>query len=167
MLYVHGMGHFHPEIVISNQFLVDLDIGTSNEWILERVGIVNRRTVLPLEYIRRTKNTDFRAAYEARVYTNAQMAARAARMALERASIRMEDVGMIVAGSSSPDNIAPAESSAVAAELGIEAPCFDMNSACSSFGMQMNFLSRQQSGMHASPSPGRTQTPYRPSSKKQ
>ena len=142
MLYVHGMGHFHPEIVISNPFLENLDIGTSYEWILERVGIVNRRTVLPLDYIRRTKNADFRAAYEARVYTNAQMAARAARMALERASIRMEDVGMIVAGSSSPDNIAPAESSAVAAELGIEAPCFDMNSACSSFGMQMNFLSK-------------------------
>ena len=36
MLYLHGMGHFHPENVISNKFLEDLDIGTSNEWILER-----------------------------------------------------------------------------------------------------------------------------------
>jgi len=49
---------------------------------------------------------------------------------------------MVIAGSSSPDNIAPAESSAVAAELGIEVPCLDMNSACSSFGMQINFLSK-------------------------
>lgn len=145
MLYLHGMGHFNPEIVISNQFLEDLNIGTSNEWILERVGIANRRTVLPLEYIKRTKNEDFRAAFEARLYTNAQMAAKAAREALKRASLQPEDIGMVIAGSSSPDNIAPAESSAVAAELGIEVPCLDMNSACSSFGMQINFLSKMDS----------------------
>lgn len=142
MLYLHGMGHFHPDHILSNQFLVDLDIGTSHEWIEERVGIVNRRTVLPLEYIRETKNADFRAAYEARQYKNSQMAALAARQALARAGLKKEDIGMIVAGSSSPDNVAPAESSAVAAELGIEVPCADMNSACSSFGMQINFLSK-------------------------
>ncbi|HLZ18074.1 MAG TPA: ketoacyl-ACP synthase III [Smithellaceae bacterium] len=142
MLYLHGMGHFNPENVISNQFLEDLDIGTSGEWILDRVGIVNRRTVLPLEYIRQTKNADFRAAFEVRQYRNADMAAKAARMALERASLKLQDIGMVIAGSSSPDNIAPAESSAVAASLGIDVPSFDMNSACSSFGMQINFLSK-------------------------
>ncbi|PKN19523.1 MAG: ketoacyl-ACP synthase III [Deltaproteobacteria bacterium HGW-Deltaproteobacteria-6] len=143
-MYLHAMGHFNPENIISNKFLEDLDIGTSNDWILERVGIVNRRTVLPLDYIKETKNADFRAAFEAGCYKNAQMAAQAARKALERASLKPEDIGMVIAGSSSPDNIAPAESSAVAAELGIEVPCLDMNSACSSFGMQMNFLSKMQ-----------------------
>jgi len=144
MLYLHGMGHFNPENIISNQFLEDLDIGTSNEWIIERVGIVNRRTVLPLDYIKATKNADFRAAFEARLYKNSQMAAVAARKALARASLTLGDIGMVIAGSSSPDNIAPAESSAVAAQLGIDVPCLDMNSACSSFGMQINFLSKMQ-----------------------
>ena len=144
MLYLHGMGHFNPEEVISNHFLEELDIGTNNEWILDRVGIVNRRTVLPLDYIRRTKNADYREAYDVRRYTNAQMAARAARLALDRAGLTLGDSGMSVAGSSSPDHIAPAESSSIAAELGIDVPCLDMNSACSSFGMQINFLSRMQ-----------------------
>ena len=144
MLYLHGMGHFHPENVISNRFLEDLDIGTSNEWILERVGIVNRRTVLPLDYIQRTKNADGRAAFEASLYKNSQMAACAARMAVERAGLKIEDIGMVVAGSSSPYDIAPAEASAVAARLGLDVPCLDMNSACSSFGMQINFLSKMQ-----------------------
>lgn len=144
MLYLHGIGHFNPENVISNRFLEDLDIGTNNEWILERVGIVARRTVLPLDYIQKTKNADFHAAFEARLYTNAQMAARAARMALARTSLKIDDIGMVIAGSSSPDHIAPAEASAVAAELGIDVPCLDMNSACSSFGMQINFLSKMQ-----------------------
>ena len=142
MLYLHGMGHFNPENIISNRFLEELNIGTNHDWILERVGIVNRRTVLPLDYIRKTKNTDFRAAFEARQYKNADMGAKAAGDAIERASLNLEDIGMIIAGSSSPDSIAPAESSAIAARLGIDVPCLDMNSACSSFGMQINFLSK-------------------------
>ncbi len=36
-LYLHGLGHFHPENQITNQFLTDLDIGTNQEWIEERV----------------------------------------------------------------------------------------------------------------------------------
>ena len=55
MLYLHGIGHFNPENMITNPFLEELDIGTTNEWILERVGIQNRRTVLPLEYIKKRK----------------------------------------------------------------------------------------------------------------
>ena len=68
MLYLHSMGHFNPENIITNKFLEDLDIGTNNEWILERVGIQNRRTVLPLDYIKKTKNSDPRAAFEARQF---------------------------------------------------------------------------------------------------
>ena len=55
-LYIHGMGHFHPGNIVDNAFLEELDIGTNEEWILERVGIHARRTVLPLDYIRETKN---------------------------------------------------------------------------------------------------------------
>jgi 3-oxoacyl-[acyl-carrier-protein] synthase-3 len=142
MLYLHSMGHFNPANIISNKFLEDLDIGTNNEWILERVGIQNRRTILSLDYIKTTKNINPLAAFEARDYTNCQMGVAAARMALARASLTKADIGMIISGSSCPDNIAPAEASAIAAELGIEVPCFDMNSACSTFGMQINFLSR-------------------------
>lgn len=140
MLYLHGMGHFHPENIISNQFLEELNIGTTHEWIMERVGIQNRRTVLPLDYIRKTKNVNPLESFSIRQYTNAQMSAKAARLALKRAGLKPKDIGMIISGSSSPDNITPAEASAVAAELNIEVPCFDLNSACSTFGMQVNVL---------------------------
>jgi 3-oxoacyl-[acyl-carrier-protein] synthase-3 len=141
MLYLHGLGHFHPENVITNRFLEELDIGSSEEWILERVGIRTRHTSLPLDYIKTTKNQDTRAACEAGLYTNAQSGARAASLALERAGLKPEDVGMVVSGSSAPDYVIPAEAAIVAAELGIDAFCFDLNSACSSFGVQLKFLS--------------------------
>jgi 3-oxoacyl-[acyl-carrier-protein] synthase-3 len=144
MLYLHAMGHFNPDNIITNKFLEDLDIGTSEEWILERVGIKTRHTVLPLDYIRQTKNANPLEAFLVRKYRNSQMGAAAARMALTHAALKPEDIGMLISGSSAPDHIAPAESSAIAAQIGIEVPCLDMNSACSSFGMQINFLSRMK-----------------------
>ncbi len=142
MIYVHGMGHFYPENIITNQFLEDLDIGSNSEWILERVGIITRRTCLPLDYIKTTKNRDPRAAVEAARYGNAQTGAAAARMAIERAGLKPEDVGMVVSGSSAPDHCSPAEAASVAGELGIEVPCFDLSSACTTYGAQVNFLNR-------------------------
>ncbi len=140
MIYLHGLGHFYPENVITNRFLEELDIGTSDDWILERVGIRTRRTVLPLDYIRETKNRDPRAALEASPYGNTRSGAVAARMALDRAGLKPEDIGLVISGSSAPDSLTPAEAATVAAELGIDAPCFDLNSACTSFGMQVHFL---------------------------
>jgi 3-oxoacyl-[acyl-carrier-protein] synthase-3 len=142
MLFLHGLGHFHPENELTNRFLEELDIGTNEEWILSRVGIKNRRTVLPLDYIRETKNRDLRAAEEAVLYTNAQTGARAARMAMERAGVSPKDIGMVVAGDCSPQTLIPSEAAAVAKELGLDVPAFDMHSACSTFGAHLHFLSK-------------------------
>lgn len=139
MLYLHGFGHFHPENELDNRFLESLDIGTNDEWITSRVGIKNRRTVLPLDYIRTTKNKDPAAALEARLYSNAETCRRAALMAVERAGIALSDVGMVIAGSSSPDHCIPTEASCAARALGLEVPAFDMNAACSSFGLMAHF----------------------------
>lgn len=140
MLYLHGVGHFHPENEIDNAFLESLDIGTNDEWIVSRVGIRNRRTVLPLDYIRTTKNQDLRAAQEARLYTNAECSRRAALMAIERAGIRVEDVGMVLGGTSSPDMCIAGESSRAAKELGLEVPAIDLSAACSTFGGMLHFV---------------------------
>jgi 3-oxoacyl-[acyl-carrier-protein] synthase III len=140
-MYLHGLGHFHPENEITNQFLTDLDIGTNAEWIEERVGILSRRTVLSLDYIKETLNRDLTQAPDACLYTHAETGARAARMALERAGLQASDIGMVIAGGCNPDFMSPADACAIAAELGIEAPAFDMNSACTSFHVALYSLS--------------------------
>lgn len=141
MIYFHGFGHFHPENEIDNAFLESLDIGTNDEWITSRVGIKNRRTVLPLDYIRTTRNKDLRAGQEARLYTNAETGKRAAMMAIERAGLKPSDIGLVIAGGSSPDYCIPAEASTVAKELGIEVPALDIQCACSTFGSHVYFAS--------------------------
>lgn len=139
-MFLHSVGHFHPENVITNAFLEELGIETTASWILERVGIHQRHTVLPLDYIRQTKNRDVRGAVEAQLYTNAETGLRAAQMALSRAGLKSQDLGMVVAGGCSPDECIPAAACRVAEALGVEAPALDISAACSSFGAQLHFL---------------------------
>lgn len=140
MTYIHGLGHFHPENIIDNAFLRDLDIGTDGDWIMERVGIERRRTVLPLDYIKTTRNADPRQAIEASLYSNAQTGARAAQRAIAAAGLNPGDIGLVISGSCSPQSSCPAEACTIAAELDIDAPAFDLNSACSSLAAQLHFL---------------------------
>jgi 3-oxoacyl-[acyl-carrier-protein] synthase-3 len=144
-LYLHGLGHAHPSNEISNRFLEELDIGTDDAWIVERVGIRSRRTVLPLDYIRATKNADPRAALEAAQIDNAGLAARASRMALERAGVVAAHIGLVIAGNSAADSLGcPAEACNVAAALDLDVPAFDVTSACTSFYVHLHFLSLMQ-----------------------
>lgn len=128
-----GLGHFHPENEITNQFLEDLDIGTNDEWIMERTGIRSRRTSLPLDYIRTTRNQDPRGAVEAAEISNAEMGACAARLALARAGIGVGDVGLLIGGGCAPNTVSPAEACNIGAALGLRTACLDVNSACTSF----------------------------------
>ena len=140
-VYLHGLGHFHPEVEITNRFLEDLDIGTDDAWIMERVGIRTRRTLLPLDYIRDTRNRDPRMASEAMLYGNAETGRRAALMAIARAGIDKSEIGMVIAGSCVPDMVTPADACGIAAALGLEVPCFDVNSACTSFHVALHLIS--------------------------
>ena len=143
-LYLHSLGHFHPENEITNRFLEELDIGTDEQWILERVGIRSRRTVLPLDYIRDTRNRDTRQAMEVAVYTHADTGVLATDMALERAGITSDAIGMVIAGSSRPGLSTPADACHIAAMLEVEAPAFDMNSACTSMWVALYMLSNMR-----------------------
>ena len=144
-LHLHGLGHFQPQNEITNRFLEDLDIGTTDDWIMERVGIRSRRTTLPLDYIRATKNEEPRAALEAAEYSNPQMAAHAARLAVERAGLKISDIGMVFSGSSAPDSASPCEAAYIARELDLEVPVLDINSACTSLFAQLYVLSLMRS----------------------
>ena len=143
-LYVHGLGHFHPENEITNRFLAELDIGTDEEWIIERVGIRSRRTVLALDYIRDTRNRDPSQAREAALYTHADTGVLATEMALERAGVTRDAIGMVIAGSSRPGLSSPADACHIAAGLGMEVPALDINSACTSMWVAMYMLSNMR-----------------------
>jgi 3-oxoacyl-[acyl-carrier-protein] synthase-3 len=139
-IFLHGAGHWHPDTRLDNAFLESLDLGTSDAWILQRVGIRTRHTALSLDYIRTTRNRDPREAAFASSCDGVDMAARAATLALGRAGISPDDIGLVIAGASAPGHTAPAIASLIAERLRISAPAFDLNAACSSFVLHASLL---------------------------
>jgi len=144
VLYLHGIGHYHPANVIDNAFLTALDIGVDPTWVDERVGIQERRTSMSLDYIRQTKNKDTREAAAASTVSTMEMAREAANLALQRAGLEGSAVGMVIAGGCCPEMLIPAEASRIAAALGIAALTLDVSAACSSFVAHLHFVSQMR-----------------------
>jgi 3-oxoacyl-[acyl-carrier-protein] synthase III len=112
---VIGLGHHVPETVITNQYLTTL-MDTTEEWIVERTGIKERRWIDP------SKDTV------------ANMAAKATRMALQRAGLKEKDVEFIVFATITPDYFFPGNGVLLQRELGLEGiGALDVRNACSGF----------------------------------
>ncbi|NJN28876.1 MAG: hypothetical protein HC819_24360 [Cyclobacteriaceae bacterium] len=110
-----GLGHHVPETVITNAQLSSM-MDTTNEWIIERTGIKERRWIDP------TKDTV------------ANMAAKATRMALERAKLTEKDIEFIVFATITPDYFFPGSGVLLQRELGLESiGALDIRNACSGF----------------------------------
>lgn len=142
-IVLSGMGHWFPETVLDNPFFDALDIGSSAQWIDERVGIRERRSVLAREDIvrlRRGEVTRAQLVAEGRVMTMAQMSKEPWRMALERARSGNRDVAPdhVIAGTSVPDWDIPANACSIAGSLGLQVAAFDVNSACSTFVVNLH-----------------------------
>jgi 3-oxoacyl-[acyl-carrier-protein] synthase-3 len=118
MLYskVVGLGHHVPERVITNEYL-STRMDTSNEWIVERTGILERRWI------------------DANKDTVANMAAKATRMALERAGLTEKDIDFIVFATITPDYFFPGSGVLLQRELGLDGSiaALDIRNACSGF----------------------------------
>jgi len=111
-----GLGHHVPETVITNEYLSTL-MDTNNDWIVERTGIQERRWIDP------TKDTV------------ANMAAKASRMALERAGLGEKDIDFIVFATITPDYFFPGSGVLLQRELGLDGKiaALDIRNACSGF----------------------------------
>ena len=143
-LYLHGLGHFHPENQISNAFLEALDIGTTEPWIsgARRHSRAAHGAVARLHQ----GNAEPRRAGRGRsgqVHERRDGRARGADGDRARRD-SPADIGMVITGSSAPDTLSPADACNVAAALGLEVPAFDMNSACTSYFIPIHLLSMMQ-----------------------
>jgi 3-oxoacyl-[acyl-carrier-protein] synthase-3 len=111
---VLGCGSYLPNHVLTNADLA-LKVDTSDEWIVQRTGIHERRIAAPGE-------------------TTVQMAANAARAALAHAHLDAQAIDLIVLATSTPDNTFPASAVAVQNDLGIHhGAAFDLQAVCSGF----------------------------------
>lgn len=126
---VTGVGGHLPDRVLTNAELAKM-VDTSDEWIVARTGIRERRIAADGE-----KTSDLATA--------------AARKALDAAGKSAADVDLIVLATATPDLTFPATAARVQAALGVtHGAAFDVQAVCSGFVFGLatadNFLARGQ-----------------------
>src|SRR5215468_5790706 len=111
---VLGCGSYLPSRVLTNSELAQT-VDTSDEWIVQRTGIHERRIAADGE-------------------TTSDMALHAAKSALSHAKVDAQSIDLIVLATSTPDNTFPASAVTVQAGLGItHGAAFDLQAVCSGF----------------------------------
>jgi 3-oxoacyl-[acyl-carrier-protein] synthase-3 len=109
-----GLGSYAPERVLTNRDLEQI-VETSDEWIVTRTGISERRIAAPGE-------------------TTADLSLRAAARALADSGVAPADIDLVIVATTTADAPFPATASLVQHGLGLtRAGGFDLAAACSGF----------------------------------
>jgi 3-oxoacyl-[acyl-carrier-protein] synthase-3 len=111
---VLGIGSYLPSRVVTNEELAR-KVDTSDEWIVQRTGIRERRIAAPGEL-------------------TSDLARKAATAALNDAGLDPQAIDLIIVATSTPDQTFPASAVTVQAGLGINhGAAFDLQAVCSGF----------------------------------
>jgi len=111
---ITGLGCYVPERVLTNAELSTL-VDTSDEWIMERTGIRERRIA-----------SDEQAMSD--------LALPAAREALAKAGVQPKDLDLVIVATVTPDMMFPTTSALIADSLGAtEAAAYDLLAGCTGF----------------------------------
>ena len=121
---VAGTGSYLPEKILTNAELEKM-VETSDEWIVSRTGIKERRIAAEHE-------------------STSDMATIAAQRAMEDAGLTAEDIDLIIVGTITPDMAFPATACYVQQKIGAKkAVAYDISAACSGFLYAMDIAAAQ------------------------
>ncbi|MCH8291931.1 ketoacyl-ACP synthase III [Candidatus Poribacteria bacterium] len=111
---ITGTGSYVPDKILTN-FALEKMVNTSDEWIRQRTGIVERRIA----------DEDM---------ATSDLGIRAARQAIKMAEIDPLDIDMIIVGTVTPDALFPSTACYVQKGIGAKkAAAFDLSAACAGF----------------------------------
>jgi len=119
-----GTGSYVPPKRLTNDDFQSMGLETSDEWIVKRTGIRERRIAEP--YI-----------------ATSDLAFEASKKALDMAGLKPEDIDLIVLGTITPDTNCPAAANWLQAKLNApQAINFDITAACSGYIYAMHIASQ-------------------------
>jgi len=110
-----GTGSYLPARILTNADLEKL-IDTNDQWIVDRTGIRERHIAAEGEF-------------------TSDLAAQAARAALDAAGLAVDDIDLLLVATTTPDLVFPSTACIVQSKLGMTngRPAFDLQAVCSGF----------------------------------
>jgi 3-oxoacyl-[acyl-carrier-protein] synthase-3 len=110
-----GTGSYLPTRILTNADLEKM-VETTDQWIVDRTGIRERHIAAEGEF-------------------TSDLAAQAARAALDAAGLRADDIDLLLVATTTPDLVFPSTACIVQAKLGMTngKPAFDLQAVCSGF----------------------------------
>ena len=113
---ITGVGAYLPKYVLTNDELSTM-VDTSDEWIMTRIGIKERRLLKPEE----GRGSSY-------------LGSKAVKELLEKTGTKPEEVDLLICATVTPDHVFPATANIISDLLGIKnAFSFDINAGCSGF----------------------------------
>lgn len=111
---IRGVGGYLPERIMTNDELSRM-VDTSDEWIMQRVGIRQRHIAAEGEF-------------------TSDLATEAAKRALTASELDIADIDLLIVATTTPDLTYPATAALVQAKLGMHhGAAFDVQAVCSGF----------------------------------
>lgn len=112
---ITGVGGYVPDYILTNDEISKM-VDTSDEWIMGRIGIKERRIL----------NEEGRGT--------SYMARKAAKQLMQRTKSNPEDIDLVIVATTTPDYRLPSTASILCERLGLtRAFAFDMQAVCSGF----------------------------------
>ncbi len=110
---IAGVGSYVPAKILTNADMEKL-VETSDEWITTRTGIKERHIAAANEF-------------------TSDLAAQAARRAMQKARVTADQIQLIIVATITPDMPFPSTACLVQDKIGARCPAFDLEAACSGF----------------------------------
>lgn len=112
---ITGVGAFLPDYILTNEEISTM-VDTTDEWIMQRIGIKERRI------------------FKEKGKATSDMATAAVKQLLEKTNTSPDEIDMLICATITPDMPFPATANIIANKVGIHyAWSYDINAACSGF----------------------------------
>ncbi len=112
---ITGVGGYVPDYILTNEKLSKM-VDTSDEWIMQRIGIKERRIL------------------KEKGKATSDLGARAVKNLFDKKNINADDIDLLICATVTPDMMFPATANIISHKTGIKnAFSFDLNAACSGF----------------------------------
>ena len=143
-MFLVGAGAAFPSIELSESAVsaVVVTPSAAQAQVIERAGVRSRSISLRADYVQSAKGSDMVQARAAAEFSPTALGVEAAKQALARAGIPIEQIGLLIADTATPYQTCPSEAQRIGGAFGVKVPAYDIVGGSKAFPLFFDLLSK-------------------------